>query len=231
MNTNELNHALYKAQTELFNDDYTYYLNFCKGFKVLELFAGYGRLTNYLAQNNVDITVVEIEPYFAKFIKIPAEKIHITDVRTFETSEKFERIFAGYDSFCLLQDESDIINFFNKLSTLLVPGGIISLNYYHQDYWGSGNTYEFKFNGQTIQYIPDCDLSEIELNRGIWIDEYKGNGIHSLVKLPTRIYKDSKSLLPFIKNTDLKIVETIYDHNNDNKRIRGFVDFVLQKNN
>lgn len=99
---------LYKAQSETFIDDQEYYYNFCKNYKTLEMFAGYGRLTNFLAAKKVDIQIVELEREFAKFINIDPERKHIQDILSFTSSSKFQRIIAGYNSFCLFTKDDDI---------------------------------------------------------------------------------------------------------------------------
>ncbi len=93
---------LYKAHSEKCDEDFVYYLDFCKGFKSLELFAGYGRVTNFLVEHDIDIETVELEAEFAKFIKVNKDKNHITNVLTFNANKPFQRIFAAYNSLCLL---------------------------------------------------------------------------------------------------------------------------------
>jgi cyclopropane fatty-acyl-phospholipid synthase-like methyltransferase len=113
----------YKAQSEDFVDDQEYYYDFCINKNTLDLFAGYGRLTNFLAAKNIDIEIVEIENEFAKFINIDDSKKHIQDVLMFTSTSQFDRIIAGWNSFCLFTKEEDIKKFFTQIDSLLVPDG------------------------------------------------------------------------------------------------------------
>lgn len=218
---------IYKAHSEVFKGDYPYYLELCKGQTVLETFAGYGRLTNYLIENNIELETIEIEPNFAQFINLPAELNHICNVLDFETNKQYDRVIAAYDSISLLTQESDIIKFLQKTDAWLKPGGIASFSYYHHDNWPNAKGYEFEFKGKKLRYKPAYDLSQRENKKGVWIDQYLGEDINLKYEYPIRLYEDSNCLIPFLKDTNLELINTIYNYNHPD--IKGWVEFVLVK--
>lgn len=221
---------IYKHHSEGFDLDFDYYLNFCKGYTTLELFAGYGRLANPLHKAGVDIETVEMEPNFTKYIQLPLYKNHICNVLKFKSEHKFERIIAGYNSFCLLTEDVDIELFFTKLDSLLEESGKVSLSYYHQNAWEAEPDYKQSFNykGHEVVYLPSCDLSEEQRNKGLWIDRYKSNEFDISFKYPTRLYEDEKSLIPYLKNTKLEVTDVIHGYNKKPPSL-GWIEFVLQK--
>ena len=85
---------LYKYHGEQFNDDIDYYKDFCLGFDTLELFAGYGRLTNPLSAMGIAIETVELSRRFSEFIQLPPHKVHVMDVLDFQPSRQFDRVIA-----------------------------------------------------------------------------------------------------------------------------------------
>lgn len=220
---------LYKAHSEFFNDDFEYYRNFCNGFRTLELFAGYGRLANQLVRGGTDIEVVEIDPEFASFIRLPTNKKHVCNVLDFVAEKPFERVVAGYNSFCLLTKDDEISLFFKKLDSFLVHGGRTSLSYYDHRAWGEAAAYTFQFNGKEVQYIPSFDLSKLEQNIGVWIDQEKGDGIDSRVEYTTRIYQNQDSLLKFLGGTKLTLMDTIKNYNKTDILEPGWIEYVFEK--
>jgi hypothetical protein len=180
---------IYKEHTKNFNEDRQYYLDFCRGHRTLELFAGFGRLTNYLFANSVDIESVELEKNFAKFIKIPKDKNHICDVLHFKPKVKFERIFAAYNSFCLLTNEKNVLQFFKNLDSWVLKNGLISLSYYHPNAWESAKGIEsnFIYLGNNVKHISRFDLSKRNEGLGIWFDEYHYNAKREICSYPTKI--------------------------------------------
>ena len=97
--------SFYKSHYQSVDIDNEYYLNFCNGYKTLDIFAGFGRITNYLKDHGVDVEAVELEPNFSQFIKLPKNKNHIFNILDFNHEIKFERIIAPFNSFCLLSGE------------------------------------------------------------------------------------------------------------------------------
>lgn len=222
--------GLYKAHSEIFKVDLNYYLNFCKGFRALDLFAGYGRLTNRLIEEGIDVESVELESTFSEFINLPKEKKHVCSVLEFTTIKPFERVIAGYNSFCLLKKEEEIRAFFSRLHSWLTNDGLASISYYHTDFWSYVKGYSFEHNGNVIKYQPYYDLSEIDKGRGVWVDEYyEENGVKHRYEYPVRVYQRTEDLQPFIKDAGLKLVEVIYDYNEPNLPEPGWIEFVLKK--
>jgi len=220
---------LYKAQTEDFVGDFDYYLNFCKKYKTLDIFAGYGRLTNYLYKNNIDVEAVELEPNFAKYINLPLNKKHICDFLTFSSPFLFERIVAGFNSFCLLRETEEIKIFFKKISSLLTSDGKASLSYYHHDFWEQDSAYSFYCNGEKIYYEPDSDLSGLDNGIGIWIDRYKKDNMNLEFRYPTKIYDGLEQLESYIQESGLFIDSIIKNYGASEPN--GWIEFVLGKIN
>ncbi len=224
---------LYKAQAEDFDDDFDFYYQFCKGKQTLELFAGYGRLANYLSSKNVNIETVELLSGLSKFINIPENKKHISDVLKFSPQKKYERIIAGYNSFCLLLGDENSKNFFKLISDWLTDDGLASLNYYHQDYWADAVAYDFDCYGEKIKYTPHFDLSNADNGQGFWIDYYDSeeNG-RTEVKYETKIYQEN-DILECIDEAGLELVETVREFGSDASEIKepGWIDYVVRKKN
>jgi hypothetical protein len=222
---------LYKLHSESFVDDQQYYLDFTRNYSTLELFSGYGRLTNYLFKNGVDIESIELEKNFTNFISLPDEKNHIGNVLNFNPEKKFERVIAGYNSFCLLTREEDIHNFFINLSGWLAPGGMASLSYYHPDFWlkHSGFESHFEHDGQLITHVSRPDLSNRHKKHGIWVDEYIQNGRTVSFSYPTTIYETSDCIIPYLNGTDLRLVNTVIDYNMADISDNGWVEFVFER--
>lgn len=226
---------LYKAQSETFTQDQEYYYNFCKNHTTLDLFAGYGRLTNYLALRNIDIEAVELEKEFANFIKIDKSKIHINDVLKFSHKRQFERIIAGWNSFCLFTKVEQIKQFFSKIESFLVPDGYASLSYFDTNYWKYSLPEEFYIDKTKIFYEPAYDLSKADSGCAIWIDKYQylnGNKLEKKrFEYPVRVYKSSEALLDFYKHTSLELINVVENFGLKKEEMTeaGWVDYVFRK--
>ena len=221
---------IYKAHSEVFEDDFAYYLDFCKNHSALELFAGYGRLSNYLAKKGVDLFTVELSQNFSDLIEIPSTNKIVADVLEFSSEDrKWDRIFAGYNSFCLFTKEEDIKNFFMRLSENLSNDGLASLNYYHVDYWKDAVEYEFEFKGKKVHYTPKFDLSERSNGIGVWIDKYNFEGKIYTHEYTVRVYEDSTDLEKFLNFANLKLVNEIKEFGRKNVMEPGWIDFVVSK--
>ncbi len=227
--------AFYKAQSEAFNEDFDYYFQFCNNHKTLDLFAGYGRLTNFLASRKIDIESVEIEAELSSFISLDSSKKHIKDIRSFTSPNKFDRIIAGWNSFCLLTDENDIKNFFSLVNSLLMPGGYASLNYFNTSYWHDAPSGKLLLDGIEYDYEPSYDLSKAKEGYGLWIDEYEFMQSNQRKKLrfeyPVRVYQNIESLTPFFKHTSLEIVDIVENFGLEKEKISepGWIDYVFKK--
>jgi len=220
---------LYLHHTAEFDDDLNYYLEFCNGHKSLEMFAGYGRVTNFLASKGVDIEIIELSPDFASKVKLPANKIHVGDVVTIVLPLKFDRIIAAYNSFCLLIDQEAVLGFFKNLAAMLTPNGLASLSYYHPDAWPSEKSYDFKYKDTNVKYVPEYNLNDRAQKKGVWVDRYLFNGKEDVHTYPVRIYESSADLEPFLKPAGLKIKEIVENYHNPSTGVQTWVEYILQK--
>ena len=222
---------LYKAESEGFDDDLNYYLDFCKSGDgpCLELFAGYGRVSNKLVDCGLDLETVELNYKFSSFINLPSGKNHTVNVLDFEPQKKFGRIFAAYNSFCLLTSDQEINNFFCSLYEWLEPSGVVSLSYYHHSMWAFAEERELCIDGEYIKYIPSFDLSNAHLKRGIWVDTYVQGQKQQSYKYPTRIY-EAEDVNYFSEKSNLKLINVVESFGRSSKEVEpGWIDYVLQK--
>lgn len=218
---------LYRNHTDSFQDDFQYYLDFCRSYRTLELFAGYGRLTNFLSSNGIEIETIELSMDFSKLIQIPADKKHLGDVTKLVLPKKFARIIAAYNSFCLLTDDQQLSAFFKNMANMLEPNGRISLSYYHPNHWHHASEFKIEFKGKEITYAPDFDLSNRDKKRGIWRDKYISSSGITVHEYPVRIFEDERDLEPFLARAQLKIEDTIFNYNNPNITESGWIEYIL----
>ncbi|MBM3887439.1 class I SAM-dependent methyltransferase [Candidatus Dependentiae bacterium] len=229
--------SLYKAHSEAFKDDFEFYTAFCRGYSTLELFAGYGRLTNHLVDQGINVDVVELEPAFMPFIKLDAANKYTCDVLKFTTDKRYERIIAAYNSFCLFTDENDARVFFSKLDELLVPGGMACLSYFDTDYWSRCNeAQQFKLNDNTITVTFSWDLSRRDQGFAVWKDHYRiedsdGEVEEKTFDYPVRVYNERHPITRFFAHTNLELVREVRDFGLPASELteQGWIDYVLRK--
>lgn len=220
----------YKAQSDYFDYDHDFYLDLCTGKKTLELFAGYGRLSNVLINNGIDLETVELEPKFAKFINLPPAKNHVCDVLKMNLNKKFECIIGGaYNSFVLLIDDKDIYSYFQKMDSLLETGGILSISYNPLNEWNKLQPSTITVNAIDYIYTNNYDLSNLDKDLATWIDEYRHNDQTLSFSYPTRVYKNDEDLLKFVKNTNFTLIEKVINYNR-NIPDDLWIEFILKKN-
>jgi cyclopropane fatty-acyl-phospholipid synthase-like methyltransferase len=229
LNLYETSWELYKEHSSVFLDDRSYYLNLTRGHTTLEMFAGYGRIANFLAANNVNVETVELSPDFSRNINLPANKKHIADVTKFRLEKQFERIIAAYNSFCLLTDTQGLNSFFENVAEMLTVDGFVSLSYYHPDAWSKASAYDFEFKGETISYVPSFDLSKRKEKQGVWIDTYRFRDQEISAKYPVRIFEDFSDIAPFLRNSGLKLKSIVTNYNNPEITEDGWQEYVLSK--
>lgn len=217
---------LYKAHTDGFLEDLEYYFNFCKGHKSLELFAGYGRLANPLLRRGVDLDTVELEPNFAKHIQLPKERNFVANVLEF-SKPGYARIFAAYNSFCLLRQDDELRTFFKNIEASLVPGGKVSLSYYHHKNWKNAAGSSLEVDGKHVLYAPSYDLSQSSNGFGKWIDEYHVDGQTYRFEYPTRVFEGENDVLKFTEGTTLKLSAIIFDYGHVQMEDPGWVEYVF----
>ncbi len=182
--------------------------------KTLELFAGYGRLSNFLVNKGINVHTVELSREFSDLIELPDYKKHVGDVTTTILKEKFERIIAGYNSFCLLKENNQIKSFFRNIKNMLANDGLVSLSYYHPDFWPNAESFTFLFNNKEVKYFPEYNLSKRSDKIGIWRDRYVIENETEIHEYPVRIFENRNDLEPFVKKADLRIVGIIENYNN-----------------
>lgn len=219
---------LYKLHSELFREDYDYYYDFCYGYKTLEIFAGYGRLANYLIKNKVDIETVELEKNFAKYINLPSEKNYICDILEFAPNKSYERIIAGYNSFCLFLEDEKIHKFFERLDNLANHGAQVSLSYFPINAWRESPEQILHFKNTEVRYRSIFDFSKSNQNIAVWIDEYVIQDKVYKYDYPVRVYSTPDEVMRFAKNTNLELINIIDDYNK-NIEDTGWKEFVFQK--
>jgi hypothetical protein len=219
---------LYVEHSKSFQDDFEYYKNFVSKHSSLELFAGYGRITNYLVSQGADIETIELSEDFSKFINLPPARKHVGDVREVVLNRKFERIFAGYNSFCLLLEESDIRRMFQNVKAMLSENGQVSLSYYHPNYWHEAVPNDFVLDNQNVQYRPMFDLSSRKEKRAIWTDIYSFENEEVKHSYPVRIYESDGDLEFLLTGTGLKLSKKIMDYNLNNISEPGWVEYILE---
>lgn len=219
---------LYKLQSESFKDDFEYYYKLCREHRTLELFAGYGRLTNFLAARGVDIEAVELEKEFVTYINLPEHKKHIIDVLKFTNEKTYERIIAGYNSFCLLLEDVQIREFFHLMNSKLEKNGILSLSYYPIQAWKEVNSETIIKNNIEYQYSCEFDFSNADEKIAIWIDKYENSNTSLKFEYPTRIYHSDQELITFLHGTTLELKDVVEDYN-CNLEDKGWIEYVFIK--
>lgn len=220
---------LYKGYTETFQDDVSFYRDFCRQHRSLELFAGYGRVANPLMRQGVDLETVELSPVFAKFINLPTARNHVCDVLCFQPTETFGRIFAAYNSFCLLTEPAQQARFFRNLRLWLSDGGRASLSYYSADHWKDAVPGEFTFEDQKIAYIPKWDLSERRQGFGTWIDEYHFGRRVVQHTYRVKLHEDPRILETSLAPAGLKLHSIVRDFQRKSVSEPGWIDFIVEK--
>jgi len=218
---------LYKEHTENFIDDLDYYLNFCSGKKSLELFAGFGRISNKLVNEGVDLETIELSSAFSEFINLPASKKHVGDVVDVVLPNRFDRIFAAYNSFCLLTEDHQLATFFLNVAQMLSKDGLVSLSYYHPDLWEESLPLKLKVSGVDVSYEPSFDLSKRSEKKAIWRDVYSLQGKSIKHEYPVRIFENDNDLIKFLEPAKLRIIDKVVDFNNPEVSEPGWIDFIL----
>lgn len=221
---------LYKKESESFLQDLNYYTDFCRGKTCLEMFSGYGRLANHIKDISLSLDCVELEGNFTQFINLPKENIFIQDILKFKPKRKYERIYAGYNSFCLLTNDSDIHKFFKNLSEWISDDGKISLSYYDYNFWEETPGSNFKIDGKDCAYKPSykkVNSSSI----AIWIDNFYLNETIVKFEYPVRVYNDPSEVVRFLGQHQLELVDVILDYNETSLKGSGWVEYVIKKSN
>lgn len=217
------NWKFYQALTNKIDFDIKYYQDFVATGRSLELFAGFGRVSNHLA-DKLDYAV-ELEPGFLESMTLPKEKKICADVLTLDPKKigQFDRIFAAYNSFCLFTEEKDIAKFFQILAALLKPDGKISLSYSQYQTWEKYEKDDWTITVDGKEYIVHADF-ELNHPNGKWIDIYKNDKASYRFEYPVHLYDDKAAVDAYANRYGL-FVEKVVEHKNAHEP--GWVDFVL----
>ena len=221
---------LYKGHTKALSHDVDFYSQFIGNHRALELFAGYGRVSNKLISKGHQLETVEILPKYAQCIDLPPGVNHVCNVLDFSTDEPFERIFVAADSFTLLTLDHEIQIFFNMLSESLTNGGQVALNIYHPDFWHTAIDYVFEIDGIPVKYSSDFDDSKRHTDKiSVWFDMYEYDGKKDFIRYDIRVYEDESDFLPFIEKAGLRLVEKVDNFNRKDIFEPGWQDYIFEK--
>jgi cyclopropane fatty-acyl-phospholipid synthase-like methyltransferase len=184
-----------------------------------------------LYKNGVDLEAVDLSQDLLNFVKLPKERVHTADVLEFKPDKSYDRIIAGFNSFCLFTEAEDIQRFFNKLASLLNKNGKASLSYYHTDFWSEAKPYSFTLDGETIQFIPDFDLTNKNRGFATWIDRFQGESFSASYEYPLKTYDNPANLEPYLQKSGLKLIDKIWEFNKKREEVfePGWIDYVIAK--
>lgn len=101
--------------------------------KVLELGCGSGRITSQLAENNIDISGIDMSSVLInmlkdKYPKIPQEKIFLGDMTSFIFPEKYDFAFYSYSTFQYLLSLDQQIKALKHINNYLNPRGYLAFD-------------------------------------------------------------------------------------------------------
>jgi hypothetical protein len=223
--------ALYKLESEGFDDDFGYYKQFCNNKDTLELFAGYGRLSNYLKNYTSRLECVELEKHFSNHINLPTQLVHTLDVLQFKPKRKYERIIAGYNSFALIVEDDKIKQFFKNLADWLQPGGMVSLSYYDYRHWQISPQKILSTTNATYHYVSRFEPLNLKTKSAVWIDIYTDNETKKSIqfKYPVRVYKNQTEIKNYLAGSDIKLIKTIENYSIKNIKDAGWIEYVFKK--
>lgn len=222
----------YRIESQDFSDDFDYYKNLCRNKTVLELFSGYGRLANQLMSIVSKMVCIELEKKFTDFINIPKNDIHICDVLKFNTTEKFERIIAGYNSFTLLLKDEDVLKLFKNIHSWLTADGIASLSYYNYETWSPSEKKEISLGDDGYIYSSNLIKNKGKSNIGIWVDTYSNINTGEIMQFdyPVRIYESSHNEIAKFSNlAKLELIDIVKNYGNKNESETEWLEYVFKK--
>ncbi len=122
---------LYDHQYDLYRDDLHFYGALAErvGGQLLEVGAGTGRVTTYLARRGVDVTGLEPSARMLERARTRAERENLTlklvqgDARTFRLETRFDLIIAPFNALMHLYTPNEQLQAFENLRAHLAPGG------------------------------------------------------------------------------------------------------------
>ncbi|MFK7600627.1 class I SAM-dependent methyltransferase [Deinococcus sp. SM5_A1] len=157
---------LYDHQYELYRDDLHFYAGVAEraAGPVLEVGAGTGRVTAYLARRGVDVTGLEPS---ARMIARAQEraagrqalKLVQGNMQTFQLEQKFSLIIAPFNALMHLYTPNEQLGALQNLHAHLEPGGQFAFDLYLPRF-GKPNT--VRHEGETL-HAPDGGRTDIFL--------------------------------------------------------------------
>ncbi|OLV16983.1 class I SAM-dependent methyltransferase [Deinococcus marmoris] len=155
---------LYDHQYELYRDDLHFYAGVAEraAGPVLEVGAGTGRVTSYLARRGVDVTGLEPS---ARMIARAQEratggqalKLVQGNMQTFQLEQKFSLIIAPFNALMHLYTPNEQLGALQNLHAHLDPGGQFAFDLYLPRF-GKPNT--VRHEGETL-HAPDGGRTDI----------------------------------------------------------------------
>lgn len=158
---------LYDHQYTLYRDDLHFYAGVAEraAGPVLEVGAGTGRVTAYLARRGVDVTGLEPS---ARMIERAQERAAASgqtlqlvqgDMQTFRLEQRFELVIAPFNALMHLYTPNEQLGALENLRAHLVPGGRFAFDLYLPRF-GKPNT--VRHEGETL-HAPDGSRTDIFL--------------------------------------------------------------------
>ncbi|TSA87915.1 class I SAM-dependent methyltransferase [Deinococcus detaillensis] len=122
---------LYDHQYDLYRDDLHFYGALAErvGGKLLEVGAGTGRVTTYLARRGADVTGLEPSARMLERARARAERenlvLHLVqgDAKTFQLETRFDLIIAPFNALMHLYTPNEQLQALENLRAHLIPGG------------------------------------------------------------------------------------------------------------
>ena len=163
------------------------------------------------------------------YILLPEHKKYTCNVLDFNPNKQYDRIFAAFNSFCLITKDIEIHNFFNNLASLCKPNGLISLSYYPKDHWDDPSEFDFILNGKKISYYSTYKISQTDPTQARWFDHYQIDGHSYHYQFPIKLYHSDEILISYTKRNQLQLVDKINNYNKKDISIPGWIEYVFEK--
>lgn len=231
----KLDTLLHRAAYNDWDFDIDYYYSICREKKVVDLCAGFGRVCNKLYNKGIDITAIELDEENFKFIELPENKKFNKNIfDCFDMESMFDVVIAPFNSFPMFYDEKSKNLFFELISKMLKPNGLISLSYYHPDSWRDVPPGELTvtIDNKKYEYTSEYNLSSRSHKKGQWVDiftESSSKKVVSRTEYLLPIYENADDVNNICKKHDLTCCKTITDFYNPDDCEPGWVEYQLVK--
>ncbi|WP_261663493.1 class I SAM-dependent methyltransferase [Deinococcus sp. Marseille-Q6407] len=153
MNYDELS-ELYDQQYDLYRDDLHFYAGLAEGAgRVLEVGAGTGRVSCFLARHGANVTGLEPSAGMLEKARARAEesRVDVTwiqgDAAGFQTKERFDLIIAPFNALMHLYTPAEQLGSLENLRRHLAPGGRFAFDLYVPNYGAQG---VLRHEGETL---------------------------------------------------------------------------------